>query len=438
VTGLEVRIEPFGFDDQAIVRVVRAPDGLPAGGPAQLLNVTDYAGSPNVKTAGQDLFERLQANEEAAEALRQLVALPQDLANPVYLDIDEPNAMTLPWEQLCVDNTFLSLSWSWQVARLSNPIRPASKPYVTTPSIRLLAILSALHQPARAEWRQIKSSVENGIEIGLDITLRVTATEPGLREEIKGHIDEGNRHVRLLAPPATASDVPGLIRDHEPHLIHFFAHGSRREGSPVLTVAKTTDWDDQSRSHGSLNLKLEDVGRAAANSGSWLIVLNSCSSAAPANERVDGEDEVGSFAAELVSAGVPAAIGHRKAIESNDANRLARALYPEVLRLVRDCVSVPGRRELDFASVMHSVRQLLREAHGNGDAAAADNWSVPVLYLRPNPLAIEVVENEAEAEEVSGHIGHEDVVNETVDALEDLDLPPGLLEEIRGVVWDPG
>ncbi len=87
---------------------------------------------------------------------------------------------------------------------------------------------------------------------------------------------------------------------------------------------------------------------------------------------------------------------------------------------------------------MHSVRQLLCEAHGNGDAAAADNWSVPVLYLRPNPLAIDVVANDAEAEEVSGHIGHEDVVNEAVDALEDLDLPPGLLEEIREVAREPG
>lgn len=434
MTGLEVRIEPFGFDDQAIVRVVRAPDGLPAGGPAQLLDVSGYAGNPNIRMAGQELFERLRANEEAAEALRQLIALPQDLSNPVYLDIDEPNAMTLPWEQLCIDNTFLSLSWSWQVARLSNPMRPTSKPYVTTPSIRLLAILSALNRPAQAEWRQIKNSVENGIEIGLDITLLVTATETGVRTEVQDYIDAGNGHVTLLDPPSTAGDVRGFIQDHRPHLIHFYAHGSRRDGAPVLTMAKTTDWDDPTRSHGSVNLKLEDIGRTAANARAWLVVLNSCMSAAPENQRLDGEDEVGSFAAELVASGVPAAIGHRRAIESNDANRLAKALYPEVFRLVQECVSVPGRRELEFASVMHSVRELLREAHANGDATAADNWSIPVLYVRPTPLSIEVVASEEEADVVGAQMGQEDVVSETLEALEDLDLPPGLLEELRGIV----
>jgi hypothetical protein len=427
MNGVEVRIEPFG-DEQAIVRIMRAPDGLPWGGPAKPLDVTVALANASIKEVGNDLFARLSVNDDAEAALSQLLQRPADTMNPVYLEIDETTAKTFPWEQLCVDDTFFSLEWSWQIARMTRPLRQANRPYVTAPRLTLLVVLSALGRQAIGEWNSIKDAVETGWNLGLDIRLLVSASELDVRGAIDRYIADDNHHVTRLDPPASAGDVRGLIQDHKPQLVHLYAHGSLRDGARILTLAKPTDWDDPEKAHGSLNIKLADVARAARDANTWLVVLNACKSAAAEQDQMGGEDDVRSFAGDLVAEGVPAAIGHRRAIESIDAHRFALPLYEGIFRILQQPLSQPGRHELEWASVMFDAREKLLEAHG-GDPSTADNWSVPVLYVRPTEFLIDVAADDQEKDTVTAVRLRDDLANDALDALENFDLPPGMEDQ---------
>ncbi len=125
-------------------------------------------------------------------------------------------------------------------------------------------------------------------------------------------------------------------------------------------------------------LQLRGVGHAA-----WLVTLNCCEG---------GSDAEGarSLAALLISAGYPATVGMREPVASAHAAVFARGFYTLAAAAARRAAAAGQEAELELAAALVDPRRALRDLHRD-DATAAEHhreWTLPVLYVRPDPLRI--------------------------------------------------
>jgi hypothetical protein len=209
------------------------------------------------------------------------------------------------------------------------------------------------------------------------------------------------------------------VTAHQPHVLHFYCHGSATSGVPQVQLATIPDWENDKA---SLIVTLEALAGFPALATTWLVTLNCCQGGKAAND-------LQSMAHTLVAGGVPAAIGMVEAIDAADAHEFASVFYPALLTHLHEALAKSKEEqksvEFEWAPALHPPRTALRDRHGD----PLDNrvWTLPVLYVRPEPFGLRYVEPAAHHETLDPETqARVDAVSGALRA-----LPPGTPDAAR-------
>lgn len=387
--GIELSIVGTG-DNEVHVRVAVAAPGFLGQRRQWPLDVRGIQpqGSAPVRHIGSELLERLRgANAEVVDAILQLQTLPIDELNPLYLTITDPTAAALPWETLVVENEFLALAPTRPIARIAEAgHRGRQQEHVVAGDLHLMAVLSALGQPAAGEWQALCRAVDDARAAGQGIRLTVLVGEADLATDIRGTIAAGASHITVGAIPDSDAALRTSIRQARPHLLHIYSHGSMTDGVRRLQLGRQAEWravraGATATSGGAVVVGVRHLAAAALEAGTWLVVLNACQSGT-------NTPDAFSFAADLVHEGVPAAIGHRRTISPDVAEAFTRRLYPALLAMISARIRAGGRQEIEWAEVIAPSRSGLTAAFPPPDEK--EEWSLPILYVGTEPFEISV------------------------------------------------
>ncbi|MGH9892771.1 MAG: CHAT domain-containing protein, partial [bacterium] len=274
----------------------------------------------------------------------------------------------------------------------------------------------ALHRSAEREWHGLKAAVDAARQQGLRIQLKVMVSEEALKDQISAEPDDVIETV-----PSLSTELTRSINDFAPQILHFFCHGSYRDGIRRLELATVVDWDQAPGQEAQSSLRLAISELAEATKGIWLVVLNAC-------EGGSGSQEAYSFAHELVKAGLPAAIGMRRAIDAIDANTFSAAFYPSLFSLLRSMAGLAqGEAALEWGDLLVGARRALRDRHG--DPSDDDTWTLPVLYV--HPTTFQLVTNAAAAvRDVERNLGSTDIYQALAQVLNSANAPSSVIDEL--------
>jgi hypothetical protein len=414
------------------IRVRIGPPGFVGDGREGKLLTTDVPleGTTPIEHVGKELLQRLEAaNPEIATAVQQLKGQPPEQVNPLYLNVSDAVAASMPWEMLNVDDEFLALQPSWPIARISEPrTRPPARKYILTDHLQIVAVLSALGESAEDEWAALSTAVAEARAANPALEIRVTVLvgQLGLRTAIDNEIAAGANHVTVDMIPASDSELRDSITAAKPHVLHIFSHGSAEGASRRLHFGTAADWVAGSEGKGSLNVGINHLAATAVAAGTWLVVINAC-------EGGTATPEGFSFAGDLVRSGVPAAIGHRTPISPVDAKHFCTGLYPRVLTKIAEIANAGGSQELEWADVLFPPRSKLKQEHG--DPAKAGQWALPILHVRDEAFLVQAIA--APTEDAKEEIAAEGTLSDAMGNLAHLDLPPSAIEEIVAILSAP-
>lgn len=429
--GIELNINGAGAAG-ANVRVRIAPPGFLGQRREWPLDTgaLDAPGQNPVRATGEALLRRLaKANVEITQAIDILLGLPPAQVNPLYLRITDAQSATLPWETLYSNGDFLALQPSSPIARIADPAgRLSDREFVASPQLRVVAVLSAFHQPASDEWEALRdaSVAARAANPPLDIKLTVLVGEPALQQQIEKEVARGVDFVVVETIPSTADQLLTRLENEMPHVLHLYCHG--KVDGPVrrLHFGTASEWiarQDGQQGTGSLNVGIAALTGTVVNASSWLVVINACKGGTDTPEDY-------SLAGELVRQGVPAAIGHRQSISPPDAHRFARELYRSLFSLVAREFAVGGQREIEWAEVLHAPRSGLQARYG--DPADSEFWSLPILHVGEMPFKVRIVPAgdavaAAAANRESGTTG---TLTEALRAVATLDVPSAVVNDL--------
>jgi hypothetical protein len=337
----------------------------------------------NMREIGEALLRRLGAHPAVAQAVQY--AFQQHDCCPLYLRlIGSETAAAYPWETLFdAGNGFLALEDRWPIARIAAQTPREKDVRTFTAPLKIMAIMSAIGVPAADEWAALREALL-GSQPGLQLELKLWVGEKELAERIRADLATDG----LPGTVSMLSEAPELLRDikrFDPHLLHLFCHGQGGT-SPLLKLATRRDHRLGQGSSVVLEpLQLRNLGRST-----WLVTLNSC-------EGGSDSDGARSIAYLLIGAGYPAVVGMRDPVSSADAALFTRSFFGSLLDHL-DAHLVDGEEvEIELAASLVTPRRQLRDkyltAHGTPRLAAAlhRDWTLPVLYVRPDPLRIERV-----------------------------------------------
>jgi hypothetical protein len=339
-----------------------------------------------VQTVGQLLYSAVALHPELKQTLAEALRKQPPERYPVLVEIDTDSPVEgLPWETLCDrDGTFLALDERWGVARIVDGALSSPAQGLFTPPLKLAVVLSCLGVPAADEWKALWDSL---------------AAFPGLPVEVLALVSEDSLDIQLVRsalPGVTVDSVPRDARQlkeriscFDPHVLHFFCHGST-EGSPHLSVAVRSDWRTGS-SEGSLFLEAAQIRDLTPRTADrpWLVVLNCCESAAK-----EARDSLQSLALMVVrDAGVPAVIGMREPVASSVASLVTENFYRALLAELAGRLdgTVEPVEPFDWARLVVRVREKLCDKYQMPRTVAARNtrdWTLPVVYVRPPAFTV--------------------------------------------------
>ena len=342
----------------------------------------DPPSGENMRTVGQALLAELGKHEATKAAFHYALDLtPPDECCPVYLDLEgSETAAAFPWEALFEPAAgFLALEDRWPIARRAAAMAPERGVRTFTAPIRLMAVMSAIGVSAAEEWAALRRAISTSPD-AMGIELSVWVGESAVADQIAADLEQDGvaGSVHFLTG---ANDLLRALKDYDPHLLHLFCHGQGGT-SPLLRLATRREHD---RGHGSSvvlePLQLHSVGRST-----WLISLNACKGAS---------DSAGarSLAYLLTRAGCPAVVGMRDPVSSAVAAVFTYGFYTALLAQLGTTI-VPGETvDLELAGALAAPRRDLRDTHQAADlrqsAACHRDWTLPVLYVRRDPLVIE-------------------------------------------------
>jgi hypothetical protein len=357
-----------------------------------------------VKEAGRQLYDAVVMHPELAQYLATALQTQLPQRFPIFVEIATGSGVeALPWETLCTpDGNFLGLDERWSIGRIVDGPATATPYWHLSPPLRIAAVLSCLGVPAADEWRALMNAVASAP--ALDVQLLVVVSEEQLYDQIKAEIDGGKAPGALVEfVPAEPEELQSMVRAFRPHLLHFFCHGSA-DGSPHLQIAVKSDWV-VGAPNDSLLLEAREIRdfTAPTNDPPWAVVLNCCESAMAGSAQ-----DLQSLALRLVyDGGVPAVVGMREPVLSDDASLFANAFYSRLLGDLATYVtggtaaadsSVGGKDDngsIDWAQLVVSARtKLAKKNKGltlSQAAASTKQWTLPVVYVRPAPFAVHLV-----------------------------------------------
>jgi CHAT domain len=344
----------------------------------------DPPSGENVRTVGETLLQRLGQHPAVALAVQNALQQTRlDECTPLYLRlIGSETAAEYPWETLFdAGSGFLALEGRWPIARIAAQVPREKDVRTFTPPLRVMAVMSAIGVPAADEWAGLRSALA-GPRAALDLELEVWVGERDLAAQVRADLtaDGLPGAVHLIAE---STELLAGIKRFDPHLLHLFCHG-KGGTSPLLKLATRRDHLLGQGSSVVLEpLQLRSVGRAT-----WLVTLNAC-------EGGSDSDGSRSIAYLLIGAGYPAVVGMRDPVSSSNAALFVRGFYGSLLEHLGENL-VPGKEvEIELAASLITPRRQLRDQYQHAtpveSAALHRDWTLPVLYVRPDPLRIERV-----------------------------------------------
>lgn len=391
-----VSIEPSFEEDSWQMRLLKAPLEIPdarkperfAGDPEGFLV---WDGDDAVRKHGQRLFAELEKHPAIKEALADLRKVAPGQAHSFYLHLVVEAAERLCWEALCLkDGKFLSLDARWPIARIADSVADRHSPmYRFEAPLKVMALLSALKQPAKKEWEALKEAVLAARAANFEIELFVLVGEQDLLDDIKAEIANGTLPDVVVEPmPDRTSELERLIDDRfRPHVMHFFCHGSASHGVARLELATILDWMDD-KSTGSLKVDVDTLLGMTALQEVWLVTLNCC-------EGGRAQENAHSMAHRLVANGVPAAVGVLEPLDAGDAHDFCAAFYPAIFKklheLTRDAPD-DAIVDVEWADALRPPRTNISEKYGL--PAQHREWALPVMYVRPEPFRLHIKQDE--------------------------------------------
>jgi hypothetical protein len=332
----------------------------------------------NMVEVGRELLDRLGRHPALAEAFRNALQTPQNQTCPFYVRlIGSETAAEFPWETLFdPGNGFLALEGRWPIARIAAQV-PREKDLRTfTPPLRIMAVMSAIGIPAHDEWEALRDAIaDSGISLDLELSLWVG--ELDLKKQIEGDLTAARLRgsVTMLSE---AQKLLGGLKKFDPHILHFFCHGTGGT-SPFLQLATRRD---HLLGHGS-SIFLEPLQLRGLGRSTWLIALNCCEGGSDA-------DGARSIAYLLIAAGYPATVGMREPVSSANAALFAGSFYASLLGELDERLVLDQVVEIELAASLVTPRRRLRDKYQEPthvDAAARHrDWTLPILYVRPDPL----------------------------------------------------
>jgi hypothetical protein len=347
-----------------------------------------------VMQVGTSLAECLLKHDAIKFELQRVL----DKKGAIYLRLDAPVADDLPWEALHTDKSgFLAFDERWPIARVKNVRRPlkAVEPFV--PPLKIFALLAPTgpNVPANDEWQSLYEALK---ESNLNVKLRVLVCD----DELKAQIDQAAATDKWIEC-AFVPDQAGLfdqIASFSPQIIHFFCHG-KASSPPFLQAGNRIDF--KRNQAGTVTIEATQLRqRADPNQSVWLTTLDCCETAAQVN---DGTSRSRAFASSLVLEGVPAVIGMREPLDQAVATRFCKLFYSRLLANLRQKFTAARKSgkevEIEWTAPLFAARQELCQLVDSQRpfsvvARAAKDWTIPVLYTRPEPFVVTVAADPAE------------------------------------------
>lgn len=367
-----------------------------------------------VRAAGTHVHNGLKIHPGVEYALTRAVLGAAHESQPIYIETTALDSEALPWEVLYhPQGKFLSLNPNWPMARITGSRQFGEQRRNFNGDLVVAAVLAASGVKAGPEWEALLAALET-----LPCRLTVFVAEKELHDQIQGlSLD----WVTVEMVPTTESDLVDRLRTIKPQVLHFFCHGS---SDAYLQVATRNQLE---LGHEPIYLSGNDL--RVLKDSVWLAVLNCCEGAATT--------ETHSLAYSLVDEGVPAAVGMREAVASDDASVFSRAFYEGLASYFKHRLRPGVRLTVDWASLMPQPRRELCRKHGNlVDAIAPHHkeWTLPVLYRRPEELIIEVANNPALSDNDKKHLFAQLDTVRTVRAAMHPSTPGDKLAAIDGLI----
>ncbi|MCK0113172.1 CHAT domain-containing protein [Ornithinimicrobium sp. F0845] len=376
--GIQLK-EPPAFGRQAVELSVSATDPT-----FQALHGVPPENA--VREAGRVLFDALIANNPDLRKHIEAALLVQPPNRfPVFVELTTGGAEGFPWEALCTqDGDFLGLDERWAVGRIVESISPLPGTWLFEPPLRIAAVLSCLGVPGAPEWGALRAACEAS---EVPVELVVLVSEDALHQEISA---AGLDWVTVEFVPSTVVDIAARLQTFNAHVLHMFCHGLSTGTSPHLQVATRADWLEGTAS--SLMVEARDLRsfNPPIDNLPWLVVLNSCETAAAGDP-----ESARSVALDLIAeGGVPAVVGMREPVRSDDATLFTRAFYDQLLPEVNRLLDPERSADpVDWARLVVSAREQIAEQYEPLDAqrGTKKEWTLPVVYSRPASFQVQPV-----------------------------------------------
>jgi hypothetical protein len=338
----------------------------------------------DVRLAGAALWNGIARYAEIGQALQGAIGS----AAPVYIRLDTHRVESYPWEALYADQNnvgFVALHRNRVIGRIidvgaNDPMNSR----IFEPPLRIMAVLGAYHIDAVPEWRRMHQAVQNA-RSHFSIELRAIVSATQVHEIINA--DEPGAWGGYV--PIDITELFAEIREFNPHIIHLFCHGSVKFGAALQLATRNAE--DGNRPDQCISIKAASLAEhLATNSSLWLVVLNSCSSAA-AIEQGEGESVVGT----LIAKGVPAGVGMRETVLASDAYLFTEKFYPSALDLIHQAITSGAPTVIDWCTALYKSRLQLcmQVANGQPPELAAERtkaWTLPVVYRRSQDFMVQV------------------------------------------------
>jgi len=340
-----------------------------------------------VRKAGEKLLRALLSHPNVRQALEAAMEAARQRATPLYFHVDHTEAEALPWEILYEDQaSFLALSSRQPIARITGTRDGGTEIYRTfTRTCRILAVMSAAQVTAEPEWDALYGALAG---VGFEPRLRVLVGEPDLHAKITALQAQDPRIEAVEFVPPDANRLIDQIKRFNPHILHFFCHGHAGD-RPHLRIALNTDWIT-GMPDGSLSVESSEfLPLQTMASETWIMVLNCCKTSA------GGPSEVRSLALSLINQGphIPAVVGMREAVAAGDAHLFTGSFYGAIAARIDQFLGGAELAETDWVGVLDAPRKLLAKQYGGNRlvaeaAADAKQWTLPVMYIRPEPFVL--------------------------------------------------
>ena len=378
--GIQLR-EPRGFGRQTVELTL-----APTAQEFQALAASQALEKDAVRRAGRALYDALVANNPDLRKHIEAALLVQPPERfPVFVELDTGDGEPYPWETLCSpDGDFLGLDERWAIGRLVECRSQLPATWVFEPPVRIAAILSCLDVKGESEWNSLRAACEAA---QVPVELLALVGEDELHSTIGA---AGLDWVTVEFLPSTVEGIASRLQQFHAHVLHMFCHGLSTSQSPHLQVATRERWLSPEGKTLLIEAKEINTFNPPVDNLPWLVVLNSCETAA-----ASGQETPRSLALDLIATyGVPAVVGMREPVSERDAPLFSRAFYDQLMSEFSRLLQ-PGQGEepIEWARLMVGVREQIAEQYEqlNAERGTQKQWTLPVVYSRPDGFRLQVL-----------------------------------------------